>query len=214
MNFKAVLTIAAAVLLFGSFAGVQAAETGPQSGVQNEAQATPATETPEPDAPATVTCPNCGADCPMPYGRRARGMRAPRAHKGGHGRHQSGYGHARRGGFGGGTGVPADRMLRGATGLELSEAQVTQLEKLSYDTKSKLIDLESSLEKARLEMRRQMESDGDDLSAMKKQLDSMAKTKVDIQELKLKNWIDAKKVLTDEQKQKVKDHSPRFGAHL
>jgi len=105
-------------------------------------------------------------------------------------------------------------MLRGATGLELTDDQVTQLEQLSYDTKSKLIDLESSLEKARLEMGRQMESDGDDLSAMKKQLDSMAKIKVDIQELKLKNWIDAKNVLTDEQKQKVKDKAPRFGAHL
>lgn len=205
MNIRTVLTIAAAVLLFGSFAGVQAAEPGPQSGAQNEAQATPATDTPEPDDRATVTCPNCGGECPMPYGRRARGMRAPRAHKGGH---------AWRGGFGGGTGVPADRMLRGATGLELTDDQVAQLEKLSYDTKSKLIDLESSLKKARLEMGRQMESDGDDLSAMKKQLDSMAKIKVDIQEMKLKNWIDAKNVLTDEQRQKVKDHSPRFGAHL
>jgi Spy/CpxP family protein refolding chaperone len=214
MNIRTVLTIAAAVLLFGSFTGVQAAETGPQSGAQNEAQATPATDTPEPDDRATVTCPNCGGECPMPYGRRARVMRAPRAHKGGHGRHQSGYGHARRGGSGGGTGVPADHMLRCATGLELTDDQVTQLEKLSYDTKSRLIDLESSLEKARLEMGRQMESDGDDLSAMKKQLDSMAKIKVDIQELKLKNWIDAKNVLTDEQKQKVKDYSPRFGAHL
>jgi Spy/CpxP family protein refolding chaperone len=110
--------------------------------------------------------------------------------------------------------VPADRLLRGANGLELTDDQVTQIEQLSYDTKSKLIDLESSLEKARLEMKRQMESDGDDLSAMKKQLDSMAKIKVDIQELKLKNWIDAKKVLTDAQKQKVKDQFPRFGAHL
>jgi len=214
MNIRTVLTIAAAVLLFGSFAGVQAAETGPQSGAQNEAQATPATDTPEPDDRATVTCPNCGGECPMPYGRRARGMRAPRAHKGGYGHHSMRHGQGRQGGFGRGAGVPADRMLRSATSLELTEAQVTQLEKLSYDTKSKLIDLESSLKKARLEMGRQMESDGDDLSAMKKQLDSMAKIKVDIQEMKLKNWIDAKNVLTDEQRQKVKDHSPRFGAHL
>ena len=110
--------------------------------------------------------------------------------------------------------MPADRMLRNATSLDLTEAQVTQLEKLSYETKSKLIDLESALEKSRLEMHRQMETDGDDLSAMKKQLDSMAKIKVDIQEMKLKNWIDAKNVLTDEQRLKVKDHSPRFGAHL
>ena len=211
MKIRVVVTIAAAVLLLGSFAGVQAAETGPQSGAQDKAQATPATDTPEASDRATVTCPNCGADCPMPYGRRGYGMRSPRAPRAHKGHHRYSM---RRGGFGRGNGVPADRMLRGQTGLALTEAQVTELEKLSYDAKSKLIDLESSLEKARLEMRRQMDSDGDDLAAMKKQLDSMAKIKVDIQELKLKNWIDAKKVLTDDQKQKVKDKAPRFGAHL
>ena len=63
-------------------------------------------------------------------------------------------------------------------------------------------------------MKRQMETDGDNLSAMKKHLDSMAKIRVNIQELKLKNWIDAKSVLTEEQKQKVKEQHPRFGMKL
>ena len=116
--------------------------------------------------------------------------------------------------MGGGTGVAADHMLRNAARLDLTEAQIAQLEKLSYDAKSKLIDLESDQDKARLEMRRQMQTDSDDLTAMKKQLNAMSQIRVNIQELKLKNWIDAKNVLTDDQKQKVKDQFPRFGMKL
>jgi Spy/CpxP family protein refolding chaperone len=110
--------------------------------------------------------------------------------------------------------VPADRMLGRAERLELTDEQVTQLKKLSYDAKARLIDLESSLEKAQLEMKKQLDADGDDLAAMKKQLDAMAEIKVDIQELKLKNWIDAKNTLTEDQKQKIKSWGPRFGARL
>lgn len=110
--------------------------------------------------------------------------------------------------------VPADRMLGNASDLDLTDEQVAQLEKLSYDAKSKLIDLNSSLEKARLEMKKEMESGSDNLSAMKKNLESMSQIKVDIQALKLGNWIEAKKVLTDEQKAKVKDRHPRFGSSI
>lgn len=213
MKTRTVVTIAMAVMLIGAFAGAKAvANDGSDSEVIQVAQATPP-DTPDSANPPSFTCPRCGADCPMPFGRQGRGMRAPKG-RSFHGSEFGRHGHGSRGGFGHGAGVPADRMLRGATRLELADDQITQLEKLSYDTKSKLIDLESDLEKARLEMRRQMETDGDNLSAMKKHLDSMAKTRVNIQELKLKNWIDAKNVLTDEQKQKVKDQFPRFGMKL
>ena len=216
MRIKTVMTFAIAVMLIGALAGTTAmANDGSESEVIQVAQATPpdTPETPEAVNPPSVTCPACGADCPVPFGRQGRGMRAPkgRSFRGSEfGRRARGP----RGGFGHGAGVPADRMLRGASRLELSDDQITQLEQLSYDTKSKLIDLESDQDKARLEMHRQMETDGDNLSAMKKHLDSMAKIRVNIQELKLKNWIDAKNVLTDEQKQKVKDQHPRFGMKL
>jgi len=216
MKIKTVLTIAMTAMLIGALAGAKAvANDGSESEVIQLAQATPpdTPDTPDTANPPTVTCPRCGADCPAPSGRQGRGMRASkgRSFRGsGIGRR----GHGPHGGFGQGAGVPADRMLRGATRLELADDQITQLEKLSYDTKSKLIDLESDLEKAHLEMQRQMETDGDNLSAMKKHLDSMAKIRVNIQELKLKNWIDAKNVLTDEQKQNVKDQFPRFGMKL
>ena len=98
--------------------------------------------------------------------------------------------------------------------LGLTDEQVARLEELSYNAKSKLIDLNSSLEKARLEMEKEMESGNDNLSAMKKNIESMSKIKVDIKELKLENWIDAKNVLTEEQKAQVKNRHPRFGSNI
>ena len=103
-----------------------------------------------------------------------------------------------------GNGLPVDRVLRGATRLELTEDQIAVLEKLSYDTRLQLIDLESDLEKAQLEMKRLMESDSDDSSAMKKQLRSLSEKKLGIQEIKLENWLEAKQILTEDQKQKIR----------
>ncbi len=220
MKTKTLLTIALAALLTGGFAtGDAVTEASAQSTAQVETPAEPA----PPAAPA-FTCPDCGYQCPMPQGRRGeRGMRAPKSHHG--------YGKASRmhappsargprggrfghGGFGMSDRVPADQMLRSASGLELTDEQVAQLEVLSYNAKSKLIDLNSSLEKARLEMKREMKSGNDDLSAMKKNLESMSQIKVDIQELKLENWIETRKVLTEEQKAQVKDRHPRFGSNI
>ena len=215
MKSKTVLSLAMAVLLTGALGGAEAAGN---DGIDNDAiqvaQAAPDT----PDTPATpdtpnYTCPRCGAECATPFARHGRGMRAPKG-RSSRGAEFGRGGRGTRGGFDRGTRVPAERMLRGATKLELTEEQIAQLEKLSYDTKSKLIDLESQLDKARLEMHRQMETDSDDLAAMKKHLDSMAKIRVNIQELRLKNWVDAKNVLTDKQKQSVKDQFPRFGMRL
>lgn len=212
MTTRTIVAIAAALMALGFAASSAQAQETPVA--QSDAQVSPDAPTPSADDAPVVTCPRCGADCPMPYGRRGRGMDAPRARRGGHGRHFTGRGPGHGGGFGRGAGLAADRMLRHASGLELTESQITQLETLSYETKTQLIDLESSLDKARLEMKRQMETDAEDLSAMKKRLDSMAKIKVDIQELKLKNWIDARKVLTDEQKNQVKERYPRLRANL
>ncbi len=216
MKTKTILTIALAALLTAGFATGDAV-------TEASAQSTAQVETPAEPAPPTTpgfTCPDCGYQCPMPQGRRGgRGMRAPKSHHG--------YGKASRmhapygsrggrghGGFGMSDRIPAEQMLRSASGLELSDEQVAQLEELSYNAKSKLIDLNSSLEKARLEMKKEMESGNDNLSAMKKNIESMSKIKVDIKELKLENWIEAKNVLTEEQKAQVKDRHPRFGSSI
>jgi Spy/CpxP family protein refolding chaperone len=218
MNRKLTLLTALSMLLMLTIAGSPAVALpdSPDTDSEYEAQAPPPAPEPgdTPDAP-TWTCPKCGAECPAPYGRRGREMRAPRHQRGfGQGIGHDGYGKNRQGRRGRGDGLAADRMLRGASRLELTDDQIAQLEKLSYDAKTKLIDLNSELEKSRLELRRQMETDGEDLSAMKKQMEANSQIRVNIQMLKLENWIDAKKVLTDDQKKLIKDRHPRMGMRL
>jgi len=215
MRIKTIITIAMAVTLIGVLGGSRAVLADTSTDAQSELQApepVPAPDTPQQPVPPTVKCPQCGADCPMPYARRGRGMRAPKGHSG----RGASFMHQGRGQRHGGmrAGMPAEGILRSASKLELTDDQIAQLEKLSYDAKSKLIDLESDLDKAQLEMKRQMETDGDDISAMKKQLESAAKIKVNIQTLKLENWIAAKNVLTEDQKKLVREHHPRLGTKL
>jgi Spy/CpxP family protein refolding chaperone len=181
-------------------------------------------DSPQPPAPDETTpaphewkCPKCGNSSPMQYGRRGERKYRGRDGKHGHGAPSScrGMGRDTRGpGEGRGKGLPADRFLRGATHLELTEDQVADLEKLSYDTRLQLIDLESDLEKAQLEMKRLMQDGSDDISAVKKQLRSLSEKKLGIQEIKLENLFEAKKILTDDQKQKIRATHPRMGGML
>jgi Spy/CpxP family protein refolding chaperone len=198
-------------MLVGSLAGAQAtaAANGPDTESVYEAPA-PAAPPDAPDGPAWC-CPRCGAEYPGFHGRRGHGIRSPRG-----GKDRMGFGHHGRGArdHRRGTGLAAERMLKGATKLELTDEQIGKLEKLAYDARLKLIDLESDLSKARLEMRRQMETDSDDLTVIKKHLDTLAQKRVSVQELKLKNWIDAKKILNEEQKTSIRKWYPRLGMRL
>jgi Spy/CpxP family protein refolding chaperone len=210
MNRNTVLMLVLSALLVGGLLSAPVAQAAPDTESEAYAQAPAAVDEDNPgDAPApTWTCPRCGAVCPAPYGHRGRGYEGRRS---GFRGQRGDFGRARgQGRAGRGVGMASDRMLRQAARLELTDEQTAQLEKLTYDTKSKLIDLEADMDKARLEMRRQMDSDTDDVAAMKKQLDSVAKIRVNIQTLKLQNWIDAKKVLSDEQKKLMGRNAPRF----
>jgi Spy/CpxP family protein refolding chaperone len=211
MRYKTILTIALAVMLVGTLASTRAitATGSPDTEAEYEA---PASDSGDPPGRPGWNCSRCGAECPAPSGRRGHGVRAPRGAKGRGGAFGH-HGRAARGG-GPGSGLAAERMLKSATKLELTDEQIGQLEKLTYNTRSKLIDLESEVEKARLEKHRQMETNAEDLTAMKKHLDSLAKIRVSIQVLKLEHWIDAKKVLTEDQKKLIKESYPRLGMRL
>jgi Spy/CpxP family protein refolding chaperone len=157
-------------------------------------------------------CPRCGAACRGPRGRH-RGRFATGS--GPHGKHgQKGWGrhHGPRGPRG--PGLAAERFLRHASDLKLSDDQIEKLESLAYDAKTKLIDLHAEMEKGHLAMRQMLQSDSDDLTTMKRRLNDMAKKHTDIQELKLTNLIASKKVLTDEQKKMIKKQFPRMGRVL
>jgi hypothetical protein len=121
-----------------------------------------------------------------------------------------------RGGFHRGqgkrAGVAAERILRHASDLDLSEAQISQLEELALDTRKQLIDLRADVQKAQLELQEWMRTDSENLTEMKQLLNTLAKRRADIQELKLMNWISVKKILTEDQKEKIRERAPRLGS--
>lgn len=120
-------------------------------------------------------------------------------------RHRDGLGRGHRA-----RGVPAEHLLGLAQRLELTEEQVNKLEKLAYNTKKQLIDLRAAIAKERLEMRQLHRADSDDLASYKTHIDKIAKTRAQIEEARIANLIDSRKVLTDKQKDLLKKQRPRL----
>lgn len=139
---------------------------------------------------------------PMLAGMRhgGRGLQAHR-HRDFRGRQHGGMGHNARG-------LAAERFLRHAELIELNDGQVSKLQELVYNTKKQLIDLRAGVARERLEIQSLRRSNSDDLAAFKKHLNVIAKTRADIEAARISHWIEAKKVLTDEQKEKMKNPKP------
>jgi len=155
-------------------------------------------------------CPYCEGHGPAWQKRGRRGGQIGQGRHGQHGRHggMDGMRMGRRGG------LAADRILRHATALELTDAQVEKLEALAYEARKQTIDLRAKMETERLELRHELESGKDDLAALKRRLAAMEKTRTSLHELRLTNWIESKKVLSDAQKQTIKEKFPRLGSML
>lgn len=110
--------------------------------------------------------------------------------------------------------LPAERLTIHGDDLELSQEQIDQLEKAAYDARLKMIDLESALDKARLEMRRLMDEGSDNAADLKRQLRTISEKRLAIQELRLENWIDSRKILNEDQKKKIDEFGPRMGGMI
>ena len=111
-------------------------------------------------------------------------------------------------------GMAAMRILWHAEELDLNEQQVAQLEELALDARKQMVDLRAAIEKGSLEIEEQMYADGDDITTFRKHLNSLAQKRVDVQELRLRNWIAVKKILTDDQKEMIRKMHPRMGGFL
>lgn len=206
-------------------------ETPPPPAPQGVSGATPDIRPPAPD---TWMCPKCGEASPYQkrhkqrmgrpqFGAHAEGHESLRGgcgdgfcgHRKGH-RHGFGRGHE-HGRFedrGARRGVAADRILRNAGALELTDDQIAKLEKLSYEAKKKLIDLHASIEKEQLELKNRIRSDSEDMTQIKKHLSAISSANAGIQEVKIANLFAARKILTAEQKELVKERHPRMGMDL
>jgi Spy/CpxP family protein refolding chaperone len=111
-------------------------------------------------------------------------------------------------------GMAAERMLRHAQALNLSDEQIGKLKTLVYETKKKLVDLHSEIEKGQLEIQNLLQSGNDDLTQIRRHLTAISKAHADTQEARIANLFEARKVLTAEQKKLVKENHPRLGMIL
>jgi Spy/CpxP family protein refolding chaperone len=106
------------------------------------------------------------------------------------------------------------KILRHAEQLQLSEQQVSQLEEIGLQARKQLVDLRATIQKEHLEVENLIRSDSDDITTISKHLNTLAQKHVDVQELKLRNWIAVKTILTEEQKDLIKEKHPRMGGLL
>ena len=160
----------------------------------------------------------CCADGPCRMHRHFDGA-GPRygmhGHAGGPGPRGGLEDRGKRGGFDGMRGgIPAERLLRNAEELKLSDEQIATLEKLSFETQKTLVDLHAVIEKEQLEIRNSLQSGNDDLAAIKSHLAAVSQARADIQTARIANLFDAKKVLTEKQKKAIKEDFPRLGEML
>lgn len=225
-RFPTMLIVLSLIVLMVVAASPVAATEAATESQQTEgvSPADPGTKPPQFDS---WRCPNCGEECcGMRQGKRMRHpMPAEHGHRGQRGRDRGmRHGgsdhwapHARgpegRGGERG-RGISAERLLHNQDRLKLTDDQVARLEKLAHDTKLKMIDLRAQKEKEQLAMKELLRSGSDDLSAMKKQLKSLSQKRAEMQELRLENLIESRKILTDEQKELIRDRHPGLGRML
>jgi Spy/CpxP family protein refolding chaperone len=113
-----------------------------------------------------------------------------------------------------GAGNPAERLLRNAEELKLTEDQVGALEKVSFETQKTLVDLHAQIEKEQLEIKNLLQSGTDDLAAVKVHLDAVSRARADIQTVRIENLFEARKILTEKQKKMIKEDFPRLGEML
>jgi len=110
--------------------------------------------------------------------------------------------------------VAAERMLRHSKDLDLSAEQTKKLEALAVDTQKTLVDLHAEIEKGQLELRSQLQSGNDDLGPIKTQLEAISRARMGIQEARIANLFETKKVLTEKQKKLIVEKFPRLGEIL
>ena len=149
------------------------------------------------------------ANCDMPGGGHAFN-RSGRSRRSGAPGMRGNY-NSRPGMRGHRDGNAAMRMAMRAEQLDLTKEQVAKLEQLAYDTKTELIDLRAAMEKEKLELQQLRRSDSDNLTAITRHLKSIANLRVEVQTAKIANRIDARKVLTEDQKELLNTPSPRMG---
>jgi hypothetical protein len=178
-----------------------AAPQDPAPGPQGVSPANP--DVKPPDVGDSWICWRCGARNPRPRKLQKGEMPGPMLGPGNDAPRGMGEGHpgfAHHGGR-----LPSERIIEHAVVLGLSDEQRMRLEELSYQTKQRLIDYRAAEEKDRLELKRMLDMGKDDETGIHRQLGEIAKRHVDVEEAVISNWLDAKKLLNEDQLKMIRD---------
>ncbi len=91
---------------------------------------------------------------------------------------------------------PGKKMMKD---LNLTDAQKEQFEKLTFDTQKKQIELGAKLASLKLEMKRLLDAETIDRSAIEKKMNEIADQEVAVRMNRLSGWMEKNKVLTADQ---------------
>ncbi len=95
--------------------------------------------------------------------------------------------------------------------LKLTDQQQEQFEKVTFDTQKKMIELKAKIATSKLELRRLMDAESIDKSAIEKKMNEIATNEVAIRMNHINSWFEKNKLLTPDQQKiwkKVLAHRP------
>ncbi len=95
--------------------------------------------------------------------------------------------------------------------LKLTDQQKDQFDKVKFETQKKMIELKAKVETSKLELRRLMDAETIDKSAIEKKMNEIAANEVSIRMNRLNSWIEMNKTLTPDQQKiwkKVLQNAP------
>lgn len=101
---------------------------------------------------------------------------------------------------------------RMAEKLELTDEQQEKIDEIRYEADLKKIDIRPSIEKARLELRRQMDKDDIDKNRVLDLTEDIGKWQTEIRKIDIAEKIDIHNILTPEQREKADKLKNRFRA--
>ncbi len=104
-----------------------------------------------------------------------------------------------------GKGFATWRFLEHARELGLSEEQKTKLKDIAFNTKQEMIDLKAALQKEKLQLKKLLSAEEPSPREIKRQLEAIAQAEVNIKYKRITSMIEAKNVLTEEQRELLRE---------
>lgn len=98
--------------------------------------------------------------------------------------------------------------------LELTDQQIEQFEEMKYERRLASIDLRANLEKEQIEMERLMSADNLDRKKIMSQAEKVADLQKEMHLARIEGKLDMMEILTEEQREKMKDlemRKPKMG---